>query len=720
MGSSGNNNFNIGSAVKQVAGDAMRTARSAANTMIRKGSKMLIEKAAEGVGMTSAEITFPIALIVIDVVLLIIVLLLLLFLFWICGACFDLDNSVKDGLVQEGYTAEEAELLSDTVVNDAERFRQLIVDGKVSFDDFNMGAWDSDDFIKVLDAVIEVEEEHTKEVTIAYESQMWEKLENDSSAAELDVSQEYVEGDIVSTPYGCFMYVGIKENEVTYSRRWIEPAAGTLDAVGGDVYQLRWQPIVVCCMMRSMQESGHWGYGESYYDINELANASGSEVSEFYLTEEMINECIACFDFEYNYYFNPLERRDTVYTYEEAGEYVYNFYDERVDVRGAMLSPGSYAYVTRLPVIAPKKIYSPYITYNYTVNYETAIIESRSVSYTPYAFQAQLEEACGGTFNESMFLYLLAQLPGTEDLVETYSYIFDLKDTYEADVDITPMIQYEDSRVPSLGAQFGITSAGDSNIVIDPSLMDGDFYVYVDDSAYGDKYTGYYYFDDECLRDILIQEEWERMSISQIRELLRKYFGGSVVDDDGCAEGLYYAQEEYGISVCALLGIMRQEGSYNTHHGRDHYNYFSFTASESDITNGNYYTTQKKDGSLRYWCDMGLKYENEFNAQSRISTLEGYCIYQTCGRIYRTYYVNRTQTNFYYFCWWKGNAPIEPYSTITRETCGYCYCPFFDDPGWVERIDSDGRIVWEGGWTGRVAGFRATFENQLQSGAFGT
>ena len=379
----------------------------------------MIELAAEGLGVATWEITVPAILIIILIILLIIVLVLLLFLFWICGVSFDLGDSITDSLSQEGYTVQEAELLTDTVANDTERFRQLIVDGKISFDNFNMGAWDSDDFVKVLDAVIEVEEEHTKEVSITYESQMWEKLEVVEGASELDLTKEYAEGDIVSTPYGCFEFIGIKENEVTYSRRWIEPASNSLDAVGGDVYQLRWQPIVVCCMMRSMQESGHWGYGENYYNLDELAHATGEEVSEFYLTEEMINECIACFDFEYNYYFNPLERRDTDYSYEEAGEYVYNFYDERTDERGAMLSPGSCVYVTRLPVIAPKKIYSPYITYNYTVNYETAIIESRSVSYTPYAFQAQLEKACGGTFNESMFLYLLYKLPGTEDFGET-------------------------------------------------------------------------------------------------------------------------------------------------------------------------------------------------------------------------------------------------------------------------------------------------------------
>lgn len=603
----------------------------------------------------------------------------------------------------------------DADVNNAAYVRQLIVDGYVDTTQGAMGMIEYQDTYDILTAVMERETAQTEEITICYEYEEWERV--------LTGEGEY------TNEIGQWNNTGNRgESQKTLQRNDLEAEGG--DSAYSNSYMLRWQPILVLCIMRAQHEGGNWGY-DSWETVDESYN-------DYFLTDEMINECIAVFDYEFAYYFDFFGQttNETIkdfYKFED-------FYSYRV-VDGRLTDTQGVTALHHMPVSAPAYVKSSFITINY--NLEDSKLETRTLQYTPHKFLTELEEAAGGTFNQQEFLMMLEALPGTEDLVEEYRMIFELAETYSED-DVVPKVTedllytiyvntfYFNEDMWDLGdGYFQIYVPTYSRIVID---KDGNEVLVVDEANTWVSFP--LVADDRSFiikdGDYVLNEEYNERTGEYSGELsmcLDSHTHYTQINNNGCKKALLKAQEELNVYLPAVLSIICQEGAAKPDNKSGiNGNYLNITANGTEKENGWFF--QFKDNphmfvsykkmavsqGLATWTDVDG--DNEIDAGEVVGTaelnaeygsVEGYCLYYSIKSFILGNYVKPgiqdtnvpRQDTLFEFSWWYGSnsdsETITHGSVIDNARLTHCYCPWWDDRAF------DSSDHHRGGWSANCA-----------------
>ncbi len=580
----------------------------------------------------------------------------------------------------------------DKDLNNAEYVRKLIMDGDVDTTKGAMGMVEFQDLYDILTAVTERENAKDEEITIEYESEIWERV--------LDGEGEY------SNEIGQWDNTGDKEtSNRTLHRNDLEAEGG--NTVYSNSYMLRWQPVLVLCIMRAQHEAGNWGYDE-WVGEGEL------DYNDYFLTDEMIADCIAVFDYEFMYYFDFFGQTTTESikdSYKFDDLYSYYVLDGRLsDTQGRTA-------LHHVPVSAPAYVRNSYITITY--NLEEAKIETRTLRYTPHKFMAELEAAAGGSFNKDEFLMMLSALPGTEDLVEEYSKIFAMVDMYETDADV-PMAD-EDLlytiyvNTYYFGGEFGDLS-GEYFYIQVPShtTVDGNGN---EKFHQADIRVGFPV--EAATRVILCQTGspdapgvGDYMTIEEIEYAISRWADYSYyeINTEAHAKALYKIQNETGLYIPAVLAIIRQEGAANKGNiGAQHGNYFNFKPSASQRENGWYYIAQTKLGPMEFF-DVKAMGEALYTEEelSEYGGIDGWCLYYVLNRQIYTNYVSKGQDTLFEFCWWYGSMDtgVTPGGAVDNALLSHCFCPWWEDYAFGEQDLG-------GGWSAKCTEYMKEIESNV-------
>lgn len=606
----------------------------------------------------------------------------------------------------EGITAD---------VNNAEYVRQLIIDGYVDTTQGAMGMIEYKDIYDILTAVMEKETAQSEKITIGYEYEEWERV--------LTGEGEY------SNEIGQWNNTGNKvECERTLQRNDLD-AEGSSN-VYSNAYMLRWQPILVLCIMRAQHEGGNWGY-DTWESVDE-------SYDDYFLTDEMIDECIAVFDYEFAYYFDFFGQttNETIkdfYKFED-------FYSYRV-VDGRLSDTQGTAALHHIPVSAPAYVKSSFITITY--NLEDSKLETRTVQYTPHKFLEELEDAAGGSFDQQEFLMLLGALPGTEELVEEYRMIFEMADTYTTD-EVVP------KTTENLLYTIYVNTFYFSEEMWD--LEDGYFQIYVPTyvrmvggepvTSTADTWVSFPLVSDS--RSMVIIDYNYYLSEDEIRnDILETHSNFSQINNDECVKALYKVQYDYNIYLPAVLAIVEQEGAAQPNNGSGkHFNYFNITASDSQIEKGWYFNFPNNSHNFLDYREMALDlgwatYTDTNNNEeidpgevvaveeiaNEYGSIEGYCLYLSIANFICQNYVKPSipdssvprQDTLFEFCWWYGSNSdsegITHGAVIDNARLTHCYCPW-----WADRAFNDEYNYHAGGWSSKCGTAMMRYESNIMGG----
>ncbi len=426
------------------------------------------------------------------ILILLIVVLVIVILYFLISAIIRLSRELRQ--VQENPVPISDIDQGDRTVNNAEYVLRLMEEGYISLETSEVGAFDDDYARQVLEAVAEEQESRGDHINVSYEGIPWILVEdaNGRTLADLrreirergDTPPDYYEdssGETYTNAFGTWQESTLDpiQLHIVLSRRDIETTHFTADYFA-DPYELRWQPVYVLCAMRVSGVAGAWGLSETDEDGNPVAlsvdRMAEGDVGDYFLKEEDITECINCFKPNFRYTWNPLE--------EDLDGAEFTFDDVRMraylerDGRESPTSLGGRAYVYHIPSVAASSVDLGYrrIEFNIEEINGEYQITSRTIYETPEEWLVRLNQAAGGYFSEARFLYLLAKLPGTEDMVEEYRAIFAAEDSRRADytVDgcvgaflrnssINPFVPGGDGEVTGLNIQY--MPAGESVIL---------------------------------------------------------------------------------------------------------------------------------------------------------------------------------------------------------------------------------------------------------------
>lgn len=579
-------------------------------------------------------------------------------------------------------------------VNNAEYIKQLIVDGMVDTTQGAMGMVEFQDLYDILTAVTDRETANTEEITIEYESEIWTRV--------LDGEGEY------SNEFGQWDNTGEKEtSNKTLVRNDLEAEGG--NSAYSNSYMLRWQPILVLCIMRAQHEAGNWGYDE-WVGEGEL------DYNDYFLTDEMIDECIAVFDYEFGYYFDffgQMTHETVKSSYKFDDFYSYRILDGRLsDTQGNTA-------LRHVPVSAPAYVRNSYITIHY--NLEDAKLETRTLRYTPHKFISKLEAAAGGHFDETEFLMLLSALPGTEDLVEEYRMIFTLADTYATDDDIP---ETEEALLYTIYVNTYDHGGGQGDIqgeyfsIMVPSYEKGGVVHEGMEAVFP-----HYSYD----RKLLCQPDasgnytpgvGDCMTEEEIAACIEMYEESSFYEIQGLEKAFLKLQEDTHVYIPAVLAIIKQEGAAKKgNSGAKHGNFFNYTPTEAQITSGWYYTVNTSFGPRNFLDVQAMLAAEGYTDENceDYGGLKGYCLYYVVKKQIVTNYINKGQDSLFFFCWWysgkyeQDGRIIEKGDTVTNEWLSHCYCPWWDDSAWGYSV---GGLNNGGGWSGRCTEYMIDFERR--------
>ena len=446
------------------------------------------------------------------------VFLLILLIAFLVYAAVRLRTQLEEAEPDAAILAEFPE--GERTVNNAAYVLALLQNGDISLETGTVGAFDDDYAIQVLQAVIEEGEGRGEHISVSYEGAPWvlvedaygttleehiqemqeateeeerqrrreeqrreeilnrrgyqyrnrpigeEENDEEDISVSIEIPDFYVDpdGDTYTNEYGTWQQSTLEPVELhtTLSRRDIETTSFTNDYFA-DPYELRWQTVYALTILRVSGNSSEWGLTETDDEGNlltltrERMNEEG--VSDYFLRENDILQCIECFRPRFSYYWNPLEdtQDGTSFTYDDSRMRAYIEDDQRDNAAiGGQTSLGGRAYVYHRPTVAARLIDLGYRTISFHVETidEEQVIVSRTVRETPEEWLADLNLAAGGYFDEERFLFLLKQLPGTEDLVEQYREIFAAADSERMDTSVDgcvgAILRFSSSGTPAI------------------------------------------------------------------------------------------------------------------------------------------------------------------------------------------------------------------------------------------------------------------------------
>lgn len=473
-------------------------------------------------------------------------------------------------------------------------------------------------------------------------------------------------------------------------------------------FDLRWQDIFVACALAARDNvDDHSLKSDQDMDTTDLDEL---DMSEYYLTNDEIDEIIDIFYYEFDYLYDPVDSPRKRYGFKSfinlpsAFRLQIEITETTVTNEDETQSKEYQRITYRIPEAAPKEIHNRFVRYIY--NYEDNICVSRDCQIIP----DELVEACREyipAFDLEEFVEMLELLPGTEDLAEFYSSFEKTEAGYMPNITSTS----DPNECPSIGVIYspgkdggsGAGTSGGSGAHDTPTgwenweigTTDLIYYDYINGNIHriaikveGKDY-GIYKVHEPALSSYL---QSDNLTADQLVSLFNSYscFSNSsnilFSSDENklkTAETLVQVQNEENVSVLFFLAIMRIEGAIGTDMGA-HWNFFNIEASSK-------YGRPSIPGHSRF-CDYTQIMPDAWTALARqIKSI-------------KTWYAdNYNQTNAFLFC-------FQGYTSPDWSLIYHSYCPAWDDCAFPWAAGSGIGSPTGIGWVNNVGDYRYDFQ----------
>jgi len=547
-------------------------------------------------------------------------------------------------------------------------------------EDITFGTWQMDytDLMRVMDAVREEDNSHLQERTARY--------------SYYEIGPENAFGVPSITEY---------EEEITFSLADIELEG---EQNGTYAYQLRWQEVAALCLMASVQNNDEWGYKyEEEPNENGFFSFLGSTPTDrYFLSDDVIDGIINTVNYDFSYHYNPIKDSVEHYAYDDMEKYAYYLVGDSLEFESEEESGeeesddaeaaeeedthadaetgeseedtqeeqdswltsliGREGTYKKVPALAPSFIGNTYMTITYPLD-SNNMINSRVVSYRPHMFVQTISQYIPD-FRFDMYLDILRQFPMSDDLVAKYELLYEQYKTTKDDSEVEALYQTTSYEFPSKGVVIGSEcrslTAGDFEYIQDENVY-AIWFVGVDESSrYGTDGNGaYIYISRSAMEDSLLVSD--NLTVEQIQVLVDDMYANARATNSrfdcaaflDTAEGLYRAQEEFGVSVLGILSIIKIEGTLHEYLGQYGYNYFNYGCYEGGVP-----FTSHGNSNGRF-LDCKQTYGDDPSE----------CIYQIIKKIYKFYFC-AGQDTFYKMCF--NNYVEGELGTIRHSWCPPC------------------------------------------------
>lgn len=476
-------------------------------------------------------------------------------------------------------------------------------------------------------------------------------------------------------------------------------------------FDLRWQDIFVACALAARDKVDDHSL-KSNQDMN-MTDLDDLDLSEYYLTNDEIDDIIDIFYYEFDYLYDPVESSRKWYSFKSFMNFPSAFRLQTETIEYTVTNDDKsqskeYQRITyRVPEAAPREIHNRYVRYIY--NYEHNICVSRECQIVPDKLVEECREYVPA-FDLEEFVEMLKLLPGTEDLSEFYSSFEKTEAGYKPIITSTsnykecPSIGVIYSPGKSGGGISGGTSGGNGGHDNSANWQEWDigttdiiYYDYIKGNIHriaikepGKDY-GIYKLHETALTPYLVSDgvtEEELVSLFNTYSCFHN--SGNVLFSSEenikkTAQALVNVQEETDISVLYFLGIMRLEDAIRTDMGA-HWNFFNIEASSQ-------YGRPPIQGHSRF-CDYTQIEADPWSALEREI------------KYIHTNYSKRNQTNAYLYCF--NGYDFENWSSISM-----AYCPPWDDCSFPWAAGSGMGSPTGIGWPNRVGDFTYDFRQYI-------
>ena len=669
----------------------------------------------------------------------------LLLIVMLMGGVYCFQETIRGYFKKETVVYTEDQIAQ--IVNDAGELLRIMEEDPSIFAE-GMLLLDKDTVKRILNRVAEYNREVTKVETVSYEYRMEEGLLKDLPQIDAYGVIEPVketgadagkEGNrVVTNPY-----------KITYPLATVATSRNAIDyssqAMGEDVFYMRWQPIVTLCSLYIQANYKNWGsYNEAWEQqkdgvLTDTALEHEWEEVNYYLSNAQIDDVISVYAYEYQYisdythdsFRNLWGLLEGTISFEDfrKGKSAYKIYmpDVQVDEK-----TGVATRITQyVPVIAPKSIRNTYIdyTYHYTVlENGDQMLTKRTITISPVALVEQMK-ALVPHFTEELFLENLKCLPSSEDLVGYY------ENTIFQKAAVGELINQSTSDVGECSVIGAIVSRKDGTVLGGNGLINGVegsgyIYLYPTDGWNGNQVylrpaswimvEGTDYGLYEIMGAALtVLTTPDNVSKKEVLSFLKTY----PFDSDGktrqhcplfaseqaledLADCLIGFQDETGASISGLFGILIQEGGLrSTTLGKEHWNFFSYTAGK----NWEYGTVTYNGHAFR---DYKQKYEQ---VESSYKTAAVAAFEEQMYLVYENYW-EKGQDTYYKMVW---NTTDTTDRDNVYAGIRHSYCPPWQDKsmpyskesytgtsyywkhgttaniGWINRCGLERVKVWE-------------------------
>lgn len=123
--------------------------------------------------------------------------------------------------------------------------------------------------------------------------------------------------------------------------------------------------------------------------------------------------------------------------------------------------------------------------------------------------------------------------------------------------------------------------------------------------------------DANSLGNLDIATELPKLSVSQISNIIKQYFGNSKIMSENDAQGIYEAQNQSGMSALAMLGIGALESGYGTSNiANKTNNIWGYGATNNNPEGNAHRYSQMSEGAKQFASEFMKTYYNGYGAKS--------------------------------------------------------------------------------------------------------
>lgn len=635
-------------------------------------------------------------------------LLIFVVIIIVIGGAASIGDGIKSWFQNRIGSDEATQEEIDTYINDPEYIYNALKNDEMELDfsNSNLVVMDKDTILRVFERIHNYNEKRDEESEeIGYGNRVEKKQCNRGTSLEnagfLDMD-EY--GEIEDLGLFDASYDTERKNTVLY-RSDVEKE---LSMDGKGVFDIRWQDILVVCAMAARDNMGEYELRNDDRDID-ATNLDDLNLSEYFLTNEEIDEIIDIFYYQFDYWYDPIASSKTYYKFKSfinlASAYRLEVEYESENTQYLNPTTGDYDQYTeykritrRVPAAAPREIHNGYIRYTY--NYVNGVCTSRDKLVVPNEFVSACSEHTDD-FDMDEFVELLELLPGTDDLVEYYTSFEKTEDGYMSQMTSTS----DPDECSSIGVIYSpSTNEGDGEGTGEDGNQTGwedwDFdtteFIYYDYINGGihriavkepGKDYGIYKVHSTALESYI---ESDNLTVDQLMTLFENYsffannkniLFNSHENMQRTAETLIEVQSEQDISILYFLAIMRIENALGTDMGA-HWNFFNIVAGNSR---------------------PGIPGHSRFADYTSVCSSAWDALKSEISSINTWYGVNYNQTNAFLFC-------FAGYTKPDWSLIYHSYCPAWDDCSFPWAAGSGMGSPTGKGWANCVGDFRYQFE----------